>query len=135
GHHRHGNLGASARDPAPHRPCLASICTGRSSRLRPPLPRALEAGPRALDRIRAVAEPDRRDAPARYSAVAGERPHVRGLLSALEPRARADPPAATGLRSLLDAGRDPSGTVRAIGRTTGDDGGRSQIRRGAVTGR
>ncbi len=136
GHHGHGHLGAVAGDAAPDRPRLAPICAGRSAPLCPPLPRALEARPGTLDRIGAVAEPDRRDAPARHSAAAGERPHVARLLPALEPGSRADPAAAAGLRSLPDAGCDPGGALSSpAGRAQSADRGRPQIRRGAVAGR
>ncbi len=43
-HHGDRHLGASPRNPAPHRPCLASVRAGGPAALRPPLPRSLASG-------------------------------------------------------------------------------------------
>ena len=121
--------------PAAGRPRLASIRAGRPARLCAALPRPLAARSRALGRIRAVAQPHRRDARARHSAAAAQRPHVAALVPRLA--ARAGPDRAAARRASICAWRRtrrrPSAS-RASAPPTPTTRRRSQGRGGAAAG-
>ena len=93
-HHRAGDVGhgdrrrtgraavAAGRDP--------SIRAARRAAIRRALPRSLAARPRAVRRIRSVAQPDHGGRRARHSADPGQRPRVGALVPALAARAAHD---------------------------------------------
>ncbi len=81
-HLRHRDLGADRRGAASGRRD-PSVRAARRAILHRALPRALAAEPRAVRRIRPVAEPDREREPERHSADPGERAPVGALVHAL----------------------------------------------------